>query len=51
MSDTAGFQKKRKHGVDESPDKSYHVLSKSDVCGKCNKKCKGSEEAVQCDLC
>ena len=33
-----GSQKRRKPGVDESPDKSYYILSKSlDVCGKCNK--------------
>ena len=41
--------KKRKHGVDESPD---YVLSKSlEVCGKCNKKCMDNEKAIQCDLC
>jgi len=29
-----GIQKKRKHGLDESPDKSHYVLSKSlEVCG------------------
>ena len=45
-------QLKRKHGVDESPDKSYYVLFKSlEVCGKCNKKCTDNEKAIQCDLC
>jgi len=37
--------------VDEPPDNSYYVLSKSlEVCGKCNKKCTNTEQAIQCDL-
>ena len=44
--------KRSKHGVEESPGKSYYVLSKSlEVCGKCNKKCTDNEKAIQCDLC
>ena len=47
-----GSQKRRKPGVDESPDKSYYILSKSlDVRGKCNKKCTSKGEAIQCNLC
>ena len=52
MANTPGVQKKRKPGVDESPDKSHYVLSKSlEVCGKCNRKCTNTEKAIQCDLC
>ena len=35
---SAGSQKRRKPGVNEPPDKSYYILSKSlDIYGKCNK--------------
>ena len=44
--------KRRKPGVDDSPDKPFYVLNKSlDVCGKCNKKCSSKAEAIPCDIC
>ena len=51
MADNAG-SKKRKAGLDDSPDKCHYVLNKQlDVCGKCNKKCEEDDDAIQCDLC
>ena len=35
---STGSQKRRKLGLNESPDKSYYILSKPlDICGKCKK--------------
>jgi len=51
MTDNAAT-KKRKAGLDDSPDKCHYVLSKQlDMCAKCNKKCGDDDDAIQCDLC
>ena len=48
----SGQPKRKKPNSEESPDKSYYILSKSlDTCGKCNKKCTSKGDAIQCDLC
>ena len=52
MTTNPSGQKRKKPGIEESPDKSYYILSKSlDTCGKCNKKCTSRGDAIQCDLC
>jgi len=53
MSDTSySVVKRRKPGVDKSPDRCHYVLNKQlDVCGKCNRKCLEDDDAVQYVAC
>ena len=52
MTTNPSGQKRKKPGIEESPDKSHYILNKSlDTCGKCNKKCALRGDAIQCDLC